>query len=105
MRAMDSAAGAFVKNEDRLQRLSLQPSEFVARQVRVTPYPHEDTGWIIRNSGDGICMFSSDYPHIEGGRAPLKRFDAALDGHGLSDEAVERFYSTNFIDLMGSALR
>ena len=76
MRAMDSAAGAFVKNEARLQRLSLKPSEFVARQVRVTPYPHEDTGWIIANSGEGICMFSSDYPHIEGGRAPLKRFDA-----------------------------
>ncbi len=103
IRAMDSAAGAFVKNEARLQRLSLKPSEFVARQVRVTPYPHEDTGWIIANSGEGICMFSSDYPHIEGGRAPLKRFDGSLGGLGV--EAIDRFYSANFIDLMGSALR
>ena len=102
MRAMDSAAGAFVKNEVRLQRLSLAPSEFVARQVRVTPYPHEDSGWIIANAGEGICMFSSDYPHIEGGRAPLKRFDGALAG--LSAEAVERFYSLNFLDLMGGSL-
>jgi uncharacterized protein len=102
MRAMDSAAGAFVKNEVRLQRLSLKPSELVARQVRVTPYPHEDSGWIIANSGEGICMFSSDYPHIEGGRAPLKRFDASLAG--LSPAAVERFYSLNFLDLMGGSL-
>ena len=48
---MDSAAMAFVKNEERLQKLSMKPSEFVKRQVRVTPYPHEDTGWIIRNFG------------------------------------------------------
>ena len=47
MRTIDSVAGAFVKNEDRLQSLSLRPSEFVHRQVRVTPYPHEDAGWII----------------------------------------------------------
>jgi len=102
MRSMDSAAGAFIKNETRLQRLSLKPSEFIHRQVRVTPYPHEDSGWIIANSGDGICMFSSDYPHIEGGRAPLKRFDAALAG--TSDVAIERFYSLNFVDLMGRSL-
>ena len=102
MRAMDSAAGAFVKNETRLQRLSLRPSEFVARQVRVTPYPHEDSGWIIANSGEGICMFSSDYPHIEGGRAPLKRFDSSLGG--VSEQAIERFYSLNFLDLMGGSL-
>ena len=69
----------------------------------MTPYPHEDTGWIIANSGEGICMFSSDYPHIEGGRAPLKRFDGSLGGLGV--EAIDRFYSANFIDLMGSALR
>ncbi|MBV9331416.1 MAG: amidohydrolase family protein, partial [Alphaproteobacteria bacterium] len=39
MRNMDSAALAFVKNEERLQKLSAKPSEIVRRQVRVTPYP------------------------------------------------------------------
>lgn len=98
MRSMDAAAGAFIRNEQRLKDLSLRPSEFVQRQVRVTPYPHEDAGWIIANTGPDVCMFSSDYPHIEGGRQPLKRFDGSLTGIG--DEAVERFYSTNFCDLM-----
>ena len=80
MRSMDSAAGAFVKNEERLQRASLTPSEFVRRQLRVTPYPHEDAGWIIEHSGPEVAMFSSDYPHVEGGRNPMKRFEASLDG-------------------------
>ena len=102
MRSMDSAHAAFYKNEDRLHRLSAPPSEIVRRQVRVTPYPHEDTGWIIANSGEGVCLFSSDYPHVEGGRNPMKRFGDALAGTSAS--VAERFYCDNFIDLMGAGL-
>jgi uncharacterized protein len=80
----------------------LQPSEYVQRQVRATPYPHEDVGWIIANSGEGVCLFSSDYPHVEGGRNPLKRFDDSL-AH-TNARAVERFYRQNFVDLMGEGL-
>jgi predicted TIM-barrel fold metal-dependent hydrolase len=102
MRTLDSAADAFRKNEERLQRLELRPSEYIRRQVRVTPYPHEDTGWIIEQSGEEICMFSSDYPHVEGGRNPLGRFERSLSG--LSDDARQRFYCDNFVDLMGAGL-
>jgi predicted TIM-barrel fold metal-dependent hydrolase len=102
MRFMDSAHQAFYKNEERLHRLSAPPSEIVRRQVRVTPYPHEDTGWIIRASGEEVCLFSSDYPHVEGGRNPLKRFDDALAG--ATPAAVRGFFSDNFIDLMGEGL-
>jgi hypothetical protein len=99
---MDSGAMAFVKNEGRLQKLSLKPSEFVRRQVRVTPYPHEDAGWIIANSGPEVCLFSSDFPHVEGGRNPLKRFDESLAN--TSRPSVENFYCNNFVDLMGEGL-
>jgi predicted TIM-barrel fold metal-dependent hydrolase len=102
MRALDSAADAFHKNEERLQRLSARPSEIVQRQVRVTPYPHEDAGWIVANSGDGVCLFSSDFPHVEGGRNPLGRFERSLSG--LSERELQRFYCDNFEDLMGSVL-
>ncbi|MEM9036539.1 MAG: amidohydrolase family protein [Actinomycetota bacterium] len=102
MRNLDAAWTAFSRNEERLRNLSARPSEIVRRQVRVTPYPHEDTGWIIANSAPEICLFSSDYPHVEGGRHPLKRFDGALDGR--TDEEVRRFYADNFEDLMGAAL-
>jgi predicted TIM-barrel fold metal-dependent hydrolase len=102
MRSMDSAHQAFYKNEERLHRLSAPPSEIVRRQIRITPYPHEDSGWIIRESGEEICLFSSDYPHVEGGRNPLKRFGDSLAA--TPPRAADRFYAGNFIDLMGEGL-
>ncbi len=102
MRQLDSALDAFYKNEERLQQLSLRPSEFIRRQIRVTPYPSEDVGWIISQAGEELCLFSSDYPHVEGGRHPLKRFEATTAA--LSERAKQRFYCDNFVDLMGSAL-
>lgn len=102
MRFMDSAAQAFIKNEDRLKKLSARPSEIVRRQVRITPYPHEDAGWIIANSGPEVALFSSDYPHVEGGRNPLKRFNDSLAD--TPPAAVEAFFAGNFVDLMGRGL-
>lgn len=102
MRRLDSAQDAFAKNEERLRNLRLRPSEYVRRQVRATPYPHEPVGWIIANAGPEVCLFSSDYPHVEGGRNPIKRFeDSMLE---TPADAKERFYATNFVDLMGPTL-
>ena len=69
---------------------------------RVTPYPHEPTGWIIENTGPEVCLFSSDFPHVEGGRNPMKRFGGALKDTPEADQ--QRFYRDNFIDLMGAGL-
>ncbi len=102
LKFMDAGFGAFRKGEERLQKLSARPSEIARRQFRVTPYPHEDAGWIIENSSEDMCLFSSDYPHVEGGRNPIKRFNATLGG--VSDSARRRFYRDNFIDLMGRGL-
>jgi predicted TIM-barrel fold metal-dependent hydrolase len=102
MRLLDSAKSAFSKMEERLQRLELPLSDYVRRQVRVTPYPHEDVGWIISQAGEDVCLFSSDYPHVEGGRNPMGRFERSIEG--LSETAQQRFYCDNFVDLMGSAM-
>ena len=102
MRYMDSAFEAFRTREERLQTLSLRPSDYVKRQVRVTPYPAEDAGWIIENSGDEICLFSSDYPHVEGGRNPIRRFEESMKN--LSEAQKRHFYFDNMVDLMGSSL-
>ncbi len=102
MRQMESAFEAFARHEERLQALTLRPSDYVRRQVRFTPYPTEDVGWIIDQAGPEVCLFSSDYPHVEGGRRPIERFEASLAG---TDDAQRRaFYHDNFVDLMGSAL-
>ena len=104
-RQMEAAFEAFPRHEERLRDLSLRPSEYVRRQVRFTPYPTEDVGWIIDQCGPEVCLFSSDYPHVEGGRRPIERFDASLDAGGVDPHARSRFYTDNFVDLMGSALR
>jgi predicted TIM-barrel fold metal-dependent hydrolase len=100
-RQMEAAFEAFSRHEERLKALKLRPTEYVTRQVRFTPYPTEDVGWIIDQSGPEVCMFSSDYPHVEGGRRPLERFEASLAG--VDEVTKRRFYKDNFIDLMGAA--
>jgi predicted TIM-barrel fold metal-dependent hydrolase len=104
MRMLDSAHEAFRKNEERLQAMDVKPSEYVRRQVRATPYPHEDTGWTVANAGDEVCLFSSDFPHVEGGRNPIARFERSLDAAGIGAEARRRFYWDNFVDLLGPVL-
>ena len=102
MRQLDTALEAFAKSEERLRKLQLRPSEYVKRQIRVTPYPTEPVGWIIEQVGEEICLFSTDYPHVEGGRNPIKRFEDSMIGQG--ERARQRFYCDNFVDLMGSAM-
>ena len=102
LRFMDSGFEAFRKGEARLQALSMKPSELAERQLRVTPYCHEPTGWILRESSPDMLLFSSDFPHVEGGRNPVKRFEDNMEG--ISDQALGRFYRDNFIDLMGRGL-
>ena len=103
MRQMESAFEAFVRHEERLQALSMRPSEYVRRQIRVTPYPTEDVGWIIEQAGPEVCLFSSDYPHVEGGRRPIERFEAS-PRRRVDEASARRFYCDNFVDLMGAGL-
>ena len=99
---MDAGFDAFRKGEARLQKLSMRPSDYAKRQFRVTPYSHEPTGWILDNSDPSMLLFSSDFPHVEGGRNPVKRFEDQLTG--VSDSHRRQFYRDNFINLMGAGL-
>jgi uncharacterized protein len=102
LKQMESAMDAFGRHEERLRQLSMTPREFVERQVRVTPYPTEDIGWVTDQIGPDILLFNTDYPHVEGGRRPFERFERSLGDR--SDEVRDRFYADNFVDLMGSAV-
>jgi predicted TIM-barrel fold metal-dependent hydrolase len=48
-----------------------------------------------------LYLFSSDYPHAEGGRHPLERFSASLASCNAA--AQTHFYSENFARLFGIA--
>jgi predicted TIM-barrel fold metal-dependent hydrolase len=101
-RELDSVYSAFRRTEKRLQDLSMLPSEFLLRHLRITPFPYEDIGWIVAHAGESVCMFSSDYPHHEGGRAPIERFDAWLAPHSV--QVKNRFFADNFSDFIGGRL-
>jgi predicted TIM-barrel fold metal-dependent hydrolase len=75
----------------------MKPSEYIRRQVRFTPFPTEPVSWLIEQAGEELFLFSSDYPHPEGTKDPLGKFEATLDG--VSADAKERFYSRNFAEL------
>jgi len=51
--------------------------------------------------GRTYYLFSSDYPHAEGGRHPLERFTTSLAS--ASESARARFYAENFADLFSLA--
>ena len=103
MRQMESAFDAFVKHEERVRALEMRPSDYVRRSMKFTPYPTEDVGWIIREAGSEVAMFSSDYPHVEGGRRPIERFERSLGD--ANNEVRQAFYCDNFLDLMGASVR
>ena len=98
---LDQVTRNFRKSEPQLNAMPLSPREYIERQMWFTPFPGEPVGDIIDQCGENLLMFSSDYPHPEGTRDPLSRFEATMDE--VSGVARERFYSGNFADLMGLA--
>ncbi len=53
----------------------LRPSEYVRRNVRVTPRWTEPVDVLVERHGlRESFVFSTDYPHIEGGRHPVESF-------------------------------
>ncbi|MGI9645900.1 MAG: amidohydrolase family protein [Ilumatobacteraceae bacterium] len=101
LRRLDRAM-QFAKMEEPLRELDRLPSEFVHDHLRFTPFAGEPIGWLIEQSGAELFLFSSDYPHPEGTKDPVARFEATMDGIG--DDAMTRFYSTNFADLYRGAV-
>ncbi|HZU74922.1 MAG TPA: amidohydrolase family protein [Acidimicrobiales bacterium] len=101
LRRLDQAQDAFRKTEPDLADLKLRPSEYVRRHLRFTPFPFEDVGWITEQVGPELLLFSTDYPHVEGGRDPLGRFERSFDAAGTPEDVRRRFYSQNFAELFG----
>lgn len=104
LRTLDQGHMAFRKSEPLLNGLTMKPSEYFRRQVRVSLFPYEDAGWLIDQAGPDLFMFASDFPHPEGRRDPLGRFDQALDESAIEMEARDAFYFRNFAALLNLAI-
>ena len=101
IRRLDHAAEIWARSEPFLATMQRRPSEQIRAQLRFTPYPFEDVAAFIAESAPELYLFSSDYPHAEGGRDPLGRFERTLEGVG--EAAKARFYADNFRDLYPNA--
>lgn len=101
IRRLDHAVDIWAKSEPHLAQMQRKPSQQIREQLRFTPYPFEDVGEIVRESFPELYLFSSDYPHAEGGRDPIGRFDRSTAGLSAADRA--KFFAGNFLDLYPKA--
>ncbi|MGA0605114.1 amidohydrolase family protein [Phenylobacterium sp. VNQ135] len=102
LRQLDLGYRSFSRTDPLLQGLALKPSDYIRRHVKFTPFPGEDAGWLIREAGKELFLFSSDYPHPEGTNDPIGRFERTFEG--LDEEARDRFYRRNFEEMMGTPI-
>lgn len=97
---LDETVAVFGRSEAALREMKREPSRQLREQFGFTPFPFEDVGALVRQTHAELYLFSSDYPHAEGGRDPLGRFDRSLAG--ADPAVVEKFESGNFERIFGA---
>jgi predicted TIM-barrel fold metal-dependent hydrolase len=74
---------------------SVSGADMLRRNVKITPLPgfgDVEALDVLQRLPD-MCLFSSDYPHMEGNADPIRLYGAALEG--LDGELRERFLGGN----------
>ncbi|WP_108812135.1 amidohydrolase family protein [Sphingorhabdus sp. Alg231-15] len=100
LRRMDDLTRIYSR-ADKSVRFDRTPSEQITAQMAFTPFPHEDVANMINQSKPDLYLFSSDYPHVEGGRDPLAKFDGHLAN--ADDATKEAFFTENFLRIWPEA--
>jgi uncharacterized protein len=98
---LDWVAQHWSRTDANLARFSRKPSEQLTQQMAFTPFVFEEVGKLIDQSNPELYLFSTDYPHIEGGRNPIARFEAALGDR--SEQIRDQFYAENFLRIFPEA--
>ncbi|HEY1878357.1 MAG TPA: amidohydrolase family protein, partial [Caulobacteraceae bacterium] len=101
VRRLDWVVDHWKRVDEGLRSFTRKPSEQICEQLAFTPFVFEPVGELIDQSSAELYLFSTDYPHVEGGRNPIGRFEAAL---GDRSEAVrDLFYAENFLRIFPDA--
>jgi predicted TIM-barrel fold metal-dependent hydrolase len=100
LRRLDHGWRSFGKSDPVIAELAEPPSQLIRRAVRFTPFANEDAGVIIREGGPDLYLFSSDFPHPEGTKNPIERFERNLAS--FDEDVKDRFYRRNFEYMMGA---
>ncbi len=101
LRRLDWVAKHWGRTDANLKAFTRTPSEQLTQQMAFTPFVFEEVGAFIDQSNPDLYLFSSDYPHIEGGRNPIARFETALGGR--SETVRDKFYEENFLRIFPEA--
>ena len=101
LRRLDWVVKHWSRNDANLQAWDRTPSQQITQQMGFTPFVFEEVGAFIDQSNEDLYLFSSDYPHIEGGRNPIGRFETALGDR--SETVRTKFYSENFLRIFPRA--
>lgn len=94
LRRLDWVTATWGRVDTTLQAFTRKPSEQIAEQMGFTPFVFEDAGRLAADSNPDLYLFSSDYPHTEGGRDPIGRFERSLAG--VPVEWSDKFFCGNF---------
>ena len=100
LRRLDSITRIYSRVDESV-RFERTPSEQLTAQMGFTPFPHEDVANLINQSNEELYLFSSDYPHVEGTRDPIGRFEKSLAD--AAEDLKTRFYSENFLRIWPEA--
>ncbi|WP_292931082.1 amidohydrolase family protein [Novosphingobium sp. PASSN1] len=91
-----NGSGIFLGSATRKPDLSLKPSEYIRRNVRVAPFGFEDVGHYISLYGmPEVYCYQSDFPHIEGGKNPMGDTVRSFARQGMGQEIMKMFYCEN----------
>lgn len=76
-------------------KFSLKPSEYIKRNVRISPFNFEPIDQYIRDDPffEDIYCYSTDYPHVEGTKDSLNTMLKRVEP--LGEEITTKFFRTN----------
>jgi predicted TIM-barrel fold metal-dependent hydrolase len=98
LRRLDHGWKSWRRTDPAIAELDPKPSEQVRRAVRFTPFANEDVATLIREGGPELYLFSSDFPHPEGTKDPIERFESGLAS--FDEDVKDHFYRRNFDYMM-----
>jgi hypothetical protein len=98
---LDWVVRQWSNTDENLAWFKRRPTEQLTQQMAFTPFLFEDVGARIDQLNPELYLFSTDYPHTEGGRNPIARFERSLGDR--SKEIRDRFYSENFLRIFPEA--
>jgi predicted TIM-barrel fold metal-dependent hydrolase len=101
LRRLDWVARTWGRTDANIQAQKRKPSEQIEAQLAFTPVPTENLGVMLDTSSPDLYLFSSDYPHIEGGRDPLGKFGGFLEDR--SEAVKAKFFTENFLRVLPNA--